>query len=126
MMPGDKTGTDHYGFIGPGTNQIAELTAAIEGLSLVPLGAPVELVSDSLYVLKGLTEWRSGWERNGWKNSKKEPVANLELWKALFLVADDRRVTTRWVKGHNGDHYNERADALANKALKLRSSSAKT
>jgi ribonuclease HI len=43
----------------------------------VPAGAAVQLVSDSQYVLKGLTEWRAGWERKGWRNSKGEPVANL-------------------------------------------------
>ncbi|CAN7368271.1 ribonuclease H family protein [Rhizobacter sp. LjRoot28] len=117
------TETDHYGFIGPGTNQIAELTAALEGLSRVPVGAAVELVSDSQYVLKGLSEWRAGWERKGYRNSKGEQVANLALWKQLFAAADARKVTTRWVRGHNGDVYNERADALANKALATRSAS---
>ena len=61
IAPDGTTETDHYGFIGHGTNQIAELTAALEGLSRVPDGAEVELVSDSQYVLKGLMEWRSGW-----------------------------------------------------------------
>ncbi len=116
--------TDHFGFIGHGTNQIAELTAAIEGLSRVPLGEQVELVSDSQYVLKGLSEWRAGWERRGFRNSKGEPVANLGLWKRLFAEADARVVKTRWVRGHAGDPYNERADALANKALRLRGNSA--
>ena len=124
IAPDGKTETDHYGFIGPGTNQIAELTAAIEGLARVPAGAAVQLVSDSQYVLKGLTEWRAGWERKGWKNSKGDPVANLGLWKKLFALADARRVTVRWVKGHNGDRCNEKADALANKALALRAGSA--
>jgi ribonuclease HI len=109
--------TDHYGFIGRGTNQIAELTAAFTGLLLAPAGSSIELVSDSQYVLKGLTEWRRGWEKNGWRNSKKEPVANLHLWKELFASADARKVITRWVKGHNGDQYNERADRCAVKSL---------
>ena len=116
--------TDHFGFIGQGTNQIAELTAAIEGLSRVPVGEEVELVSDSQYVLKGLGEWRAGWERRGFRNAKGEPVANLTLWKRLFALADARRVSTRWVRGHNGDVLNERADALAGQALRLRSCSA--
>lgn len=116
--------SDHFGFIGPGTNQIAELTAAIEGLSRVPAGEAVELVSDSQYVLKGLSEWRAGWERRGFRNAKGEPVANLALWKRLFAVADARKVSTRWVRGHNGDPYNERADALANQALRVRGHSA--
>lgn len=109
--------SEHYGYIGHKTNQIAELTAAIEGISRTEEGAHVELVSDSTYVLKGLTEWRKGWERNGFRNSKKEPVANLNLWKRLYAVADKRRVSTRWVKGHSGDRFNERCDQLANLAI---------
>ena len=124
IAPDGRTETDHFGFIGHGTNQIAELTAAIEGLTRVPAGALVELVSDSQYVLKGLSEWRTGWERKGYRNSKGEPVANLGLWKQLFALADARKVSTRWVRGHNGDPHNERADALANKALALKSGSA--
>ena len=122
IAPDGKTESDHYGFIGPGTNQIAELTAALEGLTRVPTGEAVELVSDSQYVLKGISEWRAGWERKGFKNSKGEIVANLALWKKLFAAVDARKVTVRWVRGHNGDVYNERADALANKALALKSS----
>ena len=115
--------SDHFGYIGLGTNQIAELTAAIEGLALVPAGAEVELVSDSQYVLKGLTEWRASWERKGFRNSKGDPVANLALWKRLFAAADQRRDSVRWVRGHNGDRCNEKADALANKALALKTRS---
>jgi len=123
IAPDGTTETEHYGFIGPGTNQIAELTAALEGLKRVPPGSVVELVSDSQYVLKGLTEWRAGWERKGFRNSKGEVVANLALWKTLYAEADARKVTTRWVRGHNGDVYNERADGLANKALATKSGS---
>jgi ribonuclease HI len=109
--------TEHHRFIGHGTNQIAELTAAIEALALTPAGEAVELVADSQYVLKGLSEWRAGWERRGYRNAKGEPVANLDLWKRLFALADQRRVSTRWVKGHSGERFNERADALANLSL---------
>lgn len=107
-----------YGFIGHGTNQVAELTAAVEGLKLTPPGAEVELVSDSQYTLKGISEWRKGWEKRGWKNAAGQPVANKELWMTLFMLVDGRTVTTRWVKGHAGDRYNEAADELANMGLK--------
>lgn len=117
LLPNGGEPQLHYGYIGRGTNQIAELTAAIEGLRRVPAGQAIELVSDSQYTLKGLTEWRKGWERKGFRNSKGEVVANLELWKALFREADARRVSVRWVRGHNGDRYNELADSLANRAL---------
>lgn len=109
--------SEHFGFIGHGTNQIAEITAATSGLLLVPAGTVVELVSDSQYVLKGLKEWRAGWERNGWRNAKKQPVANQTLWQRLFAAADARKVSVRWVKGHSGDPHNESADRLANKSL---------
>lgn len=120
LISGNDTPTEHFGFIGHGTNQVAELTAALQGLLLTPRGAAVELVSDSQYVLKGITEWRAGWERNGWRNSKKEPVANLEIWQRLFAAVDARKVTTRWVKGHNDDRFNELADRLANAGLKAK------
>lgn len=123
LPPNAQAGVEHFGFIGPGTNQIAELTAAIEGLKRVPAGASVELVSDSQYVLKGISEWRTGWERKGFRNSKGEVVANLALWKQLFAIVDARKVSTRWVRGHNGDVHNERADALANLALRIRGGS---
>lgn len=118
LGPGGRDPEHARGFIGHGTNQIAEIVAAIEGLARVPEGASVELVSDSQYVLKGLSEWRAGWERRNWRNSKNEPVANQDLWRRLFTVADARRVSVRWVRGHNGDTLNELADRLANEALR--------
>lgn len=118
VMREDESGQEYgKGYIGVSTNQVAELTAAIEGLSRVPEKAKVTLVSDSQYVLKGLTEWRSGWERRGWRSSKDEPVKNMELWKRLFKLADARKVTTQWVKGHAGHKYNQMADDLANAAI---------
>lgn len=104
-------------YLGRGTNQTAELTAAIRGLAATPDAAEVTLVSDSQYVLKGLTEWRQGWEARGWKNSQKKPVANKELWVELFKQYDKRKVTCHWVRGHTGVTYNERADFLATKVL---------
>ncbi len=110
--------TENAGFLGHGTNQIAELSAALHGLGMTPAGADVLLVSDSQYVLKGLTEWRQGWERKGFRNSKGETVANLALWKALYAAADQRRVKTQWVKGHTGHPHNERCDVLAGRAIR--------
>lgn len=105
------------GYIGIATNQVAELQAAIEALSRTPAGCIVTLISDSQYVLKGISEWRAGWERSGFVNSKKEPVANQQYWKTLFALVDQRKVTVQWVKGHSGNKYNERCDAMANEVL---------
>lgn len=105
------------GFLGRKTNQVAELTAAREALSRTPVGCAVTLVSDSQYVLKGISEWRKGWERRGWVNAKGEPVANQHLWQALFKEVDARKVAVKWVRGHSGDTYNEMCDQLANLAI---------
>jgi ribonuclease HI len=125
LPPGGGT-IENAGYLGHGTNQIAEVSAALHALEMTPVGAEVLLISDSQYALKGLTEWRRGWERNGFQNAKREPVANLELWKRLFAVADQRRVRTQWVKGHSGDKHNERCDVLAVEAVRARRIAGKT
>jgi len=117
IASGDTVIEEASGFIGPGTNQIAELEAAIQGLRRTPEGSIIELVSDSQYVLKGLTEWRAGWERRQWRNAAGEAVANQDRWKALFALADKRKVRARWVKGHSGNPFNERCDKLASQAI---------
>ena len=116
-------GTEKFaggGYLGIQTNNVAEMTAAVEGLQRTPEGAVVELITDSQYVQKGITEWRHGWERNNWKTSTKEPVKNKELWQRLLALADKRKVSVTWVRGHSGHALNERCDQLANKAVAAR------
>lgn len=108
------------GFLGQGTNQVAELSAALNGLRAVPEGAHVQLFSDSQYVIKGISEWRAGWQRNGWRNSANKTISNLELWRTLFAEVDKRRVEVKWVKGHADDPMNNLADELASAAIEAR------
>lgn len=110
------------GFLGMQTNQVAELMAALEGLRRVPPGAKVVLFSDSQYTLNGLSSWRKGWQRNGWRTADNKPVKNKEIWVALAAEADKRQVETRWVRGHSGDPMNELCDQLANEAVAKRGS----
>ena len=117
LPPGGGT-IENSGFLGHGTNQIAELSAALHGIEMTPAGADVLLISDSQYTLKGLTEWRRGWESKGFRNSQGQPVANLDIWKRLYAAVDIRKVKTRWVKGHSGDKHNERCDVLAGEAIR--------
>lgn len=104
------------------TNQRMELTAVLEALrALVPEGGPdrrIEIVSDSTYVVNCFRDgwWRS-WERNGWRNAKRQPVANTDLWKPLIDLVGTGSVTFRWVKGHSGDPMNDLVDALAVAAM---------
>ncbi len=95
------------------TNQRMEVAAVVNALQSVP-ERPIVVVSDSTYVVNCITKkWYAGWQRNGWKNSKKEPVANRDLWEQLVPLATADGVTFRWVKGHAGHPLNEAADALA-------------
>lgn len=114
--------TEHNGFIGRGTNQVAELTAAIEALKRTPEGSEVHLISDSEYLIKGLKEWLDGWVRKNWRTSTGKAVANETLWHQLLTLRTTRRIHPRWVRGHNGNAGNERADHLARAALERRCS----
>ncbi|MDQ6989153.1 MAG: ribonuclease HI [Mariprofundaceae bacterium] len=95
------------------TNQRMELQAAIEALKALKNPSAITIVSDSKYVITGITEWIIGWKKRGWKNSKKEAVANRELWEALDILNQQHDVTWQWVKGHSGDVGNDKADELA-------------
>ena len=64
-----------------------------------------------------MTEWLAGWQRNGWKNSKKEPVLNRDLWEQLVGAAAPHQISWQWVRGHDGHLENERCDLLAREAI---------
>lgn len=102
---------------GETTNNRMEMTAAITALSSLTRPCPVVLTTDSQYLVKGMTEWLSGWVRRGWMNSKKEPVLNRDLWERLADLAKTHRITWVWVRGHAGHLENERCDALARAAI---------
>lgn len=94
------------------TNQQAEILAASLALHEIPPCDLVVLHSDSQYVVRGWG-WLPGWIRRGWRTTS-GPVANRRHWERLQeAVARHGDVTFRWVRGHNGNRGNERADALA-------------
>lgn len=100
------------------TNNEMELTAAIKALAWLPRNAfPATVISDSQYLIKGMSEWMDGWLEREWRKSDGKPVMNRELWQALIEAIGDRDVTWEWVKGHAGHPDNERADQLANFAI---------
>ncbi|MCL1899013.1 MAG: ribonuclease HI [Promicromonosporaceae bacterium] len=98
-----------------GTNQIAELIAILRAVEAHPGEAPLLIESDSQYAIKSATEWLPGWKRKGWRTAAGKPVQNLELIKALDAAISARPgpVRFRWVRGHVGNLFNERADELA-------------
>ncbi len=95
------------------TNQRMEMTAVLEALRTVE-GDEITIVSDSTYVVHCFRDrWYVKWQSNGWKNSKKEPVANADIWKPLIALVLERKPAFRWVKGHSGNRMNELVDRLA-------------
>ena len=95
------------------TNQRAELTAALIALYSMDETNRYVLVTDSMYVTKGITEWAIGWVKHHWKNSKGEQVSNIDLWKRVLKVKAKRHVEIQWVKGHSRNKGNDFADRLA-------------
>ncbi len=99
------------------TNNRMELTAAIKALNSLKRPCEVELHTDSKYVKDGLTKWIFNWKKNGWRTANKKPVKNVELWQALDEAVQTHEINWHWVKGHDGDEMNERADQLANEGM---------
>jgi ribonuclease HI len=99
------------------TNNRMELTAAIEALSALTRPCRVELHTDSKYVQSGITQWLQLWKARGWRTMSKGAVKNEDLWRRLDEARLRHEVDWRWIKGHAGHEFNERADQLARRGL---------
>ena len=104
------------------TNNRMELTAVISALKDAlswPAWKerPLEVYTDSQYVKNGITQWIQGWMRNGWKTAAKKPVKNQDLWRELHGLTENLKVEWHWVKGHAGNEYNERCDAMVRQEM---------
>ena len=105
------------GFQDETTNNIMELTAAVEALKLLKEPCEITLTTDSTYVKNGISKWIFSWKKNGWKTASKKSVKNKELWQELELLSKNHSINWKWVKGHSGHPENERCDQLANEAI---------
>ena len=99
------------------TNNRMELTAVIRGLEALKRRCRVRLYTDSQYVQKGISGWIHDWKRRAWRTADRKPVKNVDLWQRLDALASEHEVEWHWVRGHAGHPENERADALANRAI---------
>ena len=96
------------------TNNRMELLAVIVGVESLKRPCEIDIYSDSKYVVDAFNQhWIEGWLKRGWKNAKKEPVKNSDLWKRLLKAIEPHELTFHWVKGHAGHPENERCDELA-------------
>jgi ribonuclease HI len=101
------------------TSNRMEIKAAIEGLKYLEEPRRVRLYSDSAYLINCMREgWHLNWQKNGWKTSARKPVKNADLWREL--LEGSRRHQMEWIKveGHAGNAGNERAQVLAQLAVK--------
>jgi ribonuclease HI len=99
------------------TNNRMELTAALRGLEALNQPCKVILFTDSLYLRKGITQWLPGWIARGWRRKDGE-LQNEDLWRALAEAVRRHQIDWKWVKGHAGNKWNERADQLATEAIR--------
>ena len=100
------------------TNNRMELTAVIKALEALKNPCRVKLVTDSNYVVQGMTSWIFQWMRNNWKNSQKKQVLNRDLWEKLLSLSHLHDIRWEWIKGHNEHAENERCDKLARHAIR--------
>lgn len=121
LLKAGPTEKELYGGERVTTNNRMEMTAVIEALGALKRPCDVTLYIDSQYVLKGITEWVAGWKARGWRTASKEPVKNVELWQKMdeLVRTGGHKIEWRWVRGHNGDPGNERADQLANRGVEV-------
>lgn len=101
------------------TNNRMELTAALRALESLDGRTRIVLFTDSKYLKQGITTWLPGWQAAGWKR-KGGALKNVELWQALAREVARHDIDWRWVKGHAGNRWNERADELATAAIRSR------
>ncbi|MDR2313230.1 MAG: ribonuclease HI [Spirochaetaceae bacterium] len=117
---GDTILAEESGFEEDTTNNRMELLGVISALkalkSLDASGAVVH--TDSQYVQKGITGWIHSWKKNSWRTGDKRPVKNQDLWKALDLLAGELTLDWKWVRGHEGNRYNELCDKMARNMIK--------
>jgi ribonuclease HI len=108
-----------YGGEAQTTNNRMELVAVIRALEALRRESDVDLYTDSQYVKNGIESWIHVWKRNGWKTSDRKAVKNADLWRELDELATRHRIRWHWVRGHDENPGNERADQLANLGVDL-------
>jgi len=108
-----------WGDESPSTNNRMEITGLLEGLRALKGPTHVRAHVDSTYVMKAFTaRWLDGWQRRGWINSQKKPVANRDLWEELLVASEPHRLEFTRVPGHSGVTLNELVDQLAVNAVR--------
>jgi ribonuclease HI len=106
-----------FGYEELSTNNRMELLAAINGIQLLQEKCEIDIYTDSSYLKNGISIWIKDWQKNDWKNKRKEEIKNKDLWQKLYFLASKHDINWNWVKGHCANKYNEYVDKLANLAI---------
>ncbi len=112
----DKNVAERSGGEANTTNNRMELTAVIRALTAARRHNEIELHTDSQYVKNGMQSWIKNWKKNNWRTADKKPVKNQDLWMQLDELSNTIKIHWHWVRGHNGNAFNERCDELARTA----------
>lgn len=96
------------------TNNKMELQAVISALNSLKRSSEVVIFTDSQYVKNGITIWIHTWLKNNFNKGK---VKNQALWQELYKKSLEHKIDWQWVRGHNGDYFNEVADNLARQGV---------
>jgi ribonuclease HI len=99
------------------TNNRMEMMAVIRAAEALKKPSAINVYTDSVYVMKGITEWLPQWKKRNWRTASRQPVKNVDLWLELEAILETHEVHWHWVKGHSGVPENERADELARLAI---------
>ncbi len=111
---------EFFGYENSTTNNRMELTAAIEALKYFKDRKEILIYTDSNYLKQGITVWIKSWKQNNWQSKQKKTIKNVDLWKKLDFFNNLHNIKWNWVKAHDGNFGNEKADMLANKAIYLK------
>ncbi len=100
------------------TNNRMEMLGVIKALEALKRQCSVKVTTDSMYVVRGMTEWIDGWVNKKWIGSQKKEVLNRDLWERLLKLSGRHEINWVWIKGHDGHPENERCDLLAREEIK--------
>ena len=92
--------------------------ASIEALRALKKKSDVDIYTDSQYLKNGIEKWLPDWKKSNWRTKQRQPVKNRDLWELLDYLTLQHCIRWRWIKGHDGNEGNERADKLAKQGLK--------
>lgn len=99
------------------TNNVMELTAVIKGLEILKEKCMIDVYTDSKYIVDSVTLWLENWIKNGWKTSTKKPVKNIDCWQIIVELKQHHDIKWHWVRGHDGNEYNEECDRIARQEI---------